>query len=473
KMVKKIISILLYFLSFIIIEFVIVNSLYNNYTNKKEQYLSKMTNELQIAYSVIINSYNKLSQTIFDESINRPEVLDIFKDSYNTDESTRSEAREKLYRLLNPSYQNFNKKSSVFLHFQLPDCTSFLRFYNPGLYGDNLSTLRYTLKVANEKKIITQGFEIGSVYHGYRFVYPMFYNDVHIGSAEIGISYEAIKKEMEKVFPSSFKFIINKEIAEKTLSVNNLKEFAICNLSDDYLEEKNPVDSNNNLTEIEKINALERNIKKDVSPKLSTNDSFSEGAKFSDENYILSIIPVFNFEGVKIAYIISYTIDNTLYEYYYDFCEKLILFSFLLLAIILFIRYASHTIRIMKQNRDFLQSVTDNMTEGLIVLNKNLKIISINQIAEKMLDLNNHEIKGRSLTNIIDCKDEDGNILSPENWPIFANINYGFTYKSKDEFFVINKSQREIPLELSAAPHYQKTDLVGFIIVCRINNSNN
>jgi PAS domain-containing protein len=470
KIIKKIIF---YILAFLIIEFAIIYNLYKGYNNKKEQYLSKKTNELQVAYSVIINSYSKLSQTIFDEVINKNEVLDLYKDSYNADESKRNDVRQRLFSLLNPSYQNLNSKSSVFLHFQLSDCTSFLRFYQPNVFGDNLGFLRSTIKIANEKRIVTQGFEIGSFYHGYRFIYPLFFNDFHIGSVEIGISNKAIKNEMEKVFCSHFNFIINKDVAQKNISADILSKFVKSNFDDDFLSEeiKDKASLNANPAEIENKFDPGNKLKMDISGKIKKNIAFSLDYRIQNDDYIISLIPIFNYEGLKIAYLISYSKDGTIKEYRSDLYEKILLFSILLLAILIFIKVVYHTFGVTKKNRDFLQSVTDNISEGLIVLNKNLKVISINHTAEKILDLNIHEAKGRNFENIVECKDEHGHILSPSDWPIFSNINYGFAYKSRDEFFVINKRQAEIPLELSVAPHYQKTELIGYLIVCKVKMS--
>ena len=66
----------------------------------------------------------------------------------------------------------------------LPDCASFLRFHRPEKFGDDLSPARYSIKLANEEKITAQGFEIGSSYHGYRYIFPLFYENLHIGPSD-------------------------------------------------------------------------------------------------------------------------------------------------------------------------------------------------------------------------------------------------------------------------------------------------
>ena len=457
-----------YILMFIIVELVTVFILHKNYTDNKEQYFSKKINELQIAYSAILNGYSKISQTIYNEIINKPGIIEIFKDAYTADETHKAEIRKKLYQKLNPTYQSLKKTDFVHLHFQLPDCSSFLRFHKPDKFGDNLADSRYSVKIANTKKIPVQGFEIGSVYHGYRYIYPLFNNDIHIGSIEIGISFNAIRQEMEKIFPIKFYFILMKKYIKKNLLEYEDTNFIECKYSDEYLIEK-ITQQNNNINQIDNTNIdlrdkIHCNIQSKINEKLTSNKAFVVFTNIYDKNYIISLIPIKNYKGLVIAYIISYAKDTTLREYRNIFYKEVIVISLLLLIIILFIYYINYSKKIIKKNRDHLQSIADNMSEGLIDLDLSFKVISINPSAEKILGLYNHEIKGRSLENIIEFKNELGKIISIAQWQIFDHINYGLAYKAKHGFF-IRKNRKEVPLELSATPRYQETKLEGFLIV--------
>ncbi len=85
------------------------------------------------------------------------------------------------------------------LHFHLgPGSTSFLRVHKPGKFGDNMDEVRFTIVDANQKQILTKGFETGRVYSGIRGVVPFYYNEpytnnkIHIGALEAGTSFESI-----------------------------------------------------------------------------------------------------------------------------------------------------------------------------------------------------------------------------------------------------------------------------------------
>lgn len=470
-MVIRLKKIKYYILVFLIIEFGAITLLYNGSVKKEDNYCFKKVNELQIAYSAIVNSYSMISQTIFNEVINKPEIIDIFKDAYTGDETQQAEKRGEIYQILLPTYQNLKKTHFVQLHFQFPDCSSFLRFHKPGKFGDDLSVSRYSVKIVNTEKIKVHGFEIGRVYPGYRYIYPLYYKEQHIGSIEIGVSFNAIKKEMEKIFPEQFCFIMKKDIVENNLFQDELAKFIKSSISDDYLIEKISPQYDNS-DKIGNIEICERNninltIKEKITERLQNNDPFAIFSKIEEENFIITLIPIYNLEGVKIAYIISYATDYTLKVYQKHLYGDILWISLLILAIISFLYYINYSKRIIKQSRDHLQSVADNMTEGLIVLDTNNKVISINPAAEKILGLYLHEIKGRNLGNIIDYKNKQGITILSDKWPIFDNINFGLTYKAEDGFF-ITKNQEEIPLELSAAPRYKDADLIGFLIVFKV-----
>lgn len=459
-----------YILIFLIIEIGTIAFLNNSYIEKEKNYYLKKTNDLQITYSVIVNSYSLLTQIIFDEIINKPEVIDIFSKAYLSDSTEQAEIRETLYQLLLPVYQNLKQKNLVTLHFQLLDCTSFLRFHRPEKFGDDLSASRYSIKLANTEKINVQGFEIGSSYHGYRYIFPLFHENLHIGSLEIGISFNAFKEQMEKIFPEQFSFIIKKNIVEKNLFKDELNDYITSNLSDQYLIEKISLQSGNSdrngNIEINKMGEINLAIRDEITQSLQNDNPFAVSVEVANENFIVTLIPIHNPENVLIAYIISYARDNTIKGYRKNFYNTLSAISIISLVVISFIYYVNYSNKIIKQSRDFLQSVTDNMIAGLLVIDANHKVISANPAAEKMLGLYMHEIKGRNCGNILYYKDNKGNNLPLDKWPIFDNLNFGLTYKGEEGFF-IGDEYKEIPIELTATPHYKDINIVGYIIVFR------
>ncbi len=55
----------------------------------------------------------------------------------------------------------------------MPNNEPFLRFHRPHKYGDDLTDVRYSVKMANQTKQIYTGFEEGRSYNGFRNIFPI------------------------------------------------------------------------------------------------------------------------------------------------------------------------------------------------------------------------------------------------------------------------------------------------------------
>ncbi len=72
--------------------------------------------------------------------------------------------------------------------FHLPPAISLFRAHKPEKFGDDLSSIRQGVLDCNKNKKSIQGLEKGRYGFGLRAISPVFYNDVHVGSVEFGIS---------------------------------------------------------------------------------------------------------------------------------------------------------------------------------------------------------------------------------------------------------------------------------------------
>jgi hypothetical protein len=141
-----------YILAFTLIEIFIVCLLWQNHLKQQNLLESNYINQLQTTYQVVFNTYRLVSQTLYDEIINQPAIINLFKKAYLADETERTIIRNQLYNKLRPTYQRLQTKNLRQLHFHLPDGTSFLRFHKPQKFGDKLFNVRYSVKLANTEK---------------------------------------------------------------------------------------------------------------------------------------------------------------------------------------------------------------------------------------------------------------------------------------------------------------------------------
>ena len=95
--------------------------------------------------------------------------------------------RERLAALTLPSYQVIDAQFDIPQYqFHLSPATSFLRLHSLDQYGDDLSSFRQTVLIANQEKRAVSGIEIGRGGLGIRGVVPVTYQGRHIGTVEFG-----------------------------------------------------------------------------------------------------------------------------------------------------------------------------------------------------------------------------------------------------------------------------------------------
>ena len=117
--------------------------------------------------------------------------------------------RGQLFAKLNDTYQRLADKNFRQLHFQLPNGESLMRFHLPSKFGDNLFDTRPSIKFVNTAKVKVEGFEEGPGGLGFRYVFPLNFQGTHIGSVDLGVSFQALRSSMEELYaPETFSFLI-------------------------------------------------------------------------------------------------------------------------------------------------------------------------------------------------------------------------------------------------------------------------
>ncbi|NJN94345.1 MAG: HAMP domain-containing protein [Anaerolineales bacterium] len=99
--------------------------------------------------------------------------------------------RDALIELLYSSYLALDESTGIpQAQFHLPPATSFLRLHQLDKFGDDLSSFRNTVLVANKEKKPISGLEKGKGGYGIRGVVPVTYKGEHIGSFEMGLAFD-------------------------------------------------------------------------------------------------------------------------------------------------------------------------------------------------------------------------------------------------------------------------------------------
>ena len=273
-----------------------------------KEYEQKQENALYIAYNTIVSSYFLVSQSIFSEKVDNPLILGIMKDANSSDPETQKSARKRLHEELEQTYRNLQKLNIRQFHFHLPNNESFLRFHKPDKFGDDLSSVRYSVKKANADRVCVKGFEEGRIFNGFRYVFPLLDDGEHLGSVEISISFNAIRDQMQRLFSKEYLFVLSKSVVRQTVFPEEQSFYSETCLSADFLQEKQATVSPTVLE-------INRAISRKVSRELSAFKPFTAYEKYKGQYYLATFLPVTNLKDAHVGYIISYEADDALSNY--------------------------------------------------------------------------------------------------------------------------------------------------------------
>lgn len=117
------------------------------------------------------------------------------------------------------------------------------------------------------------------------------------------------------------------------------------------------------------------------------------------------------------------------------------------------------------QNEKFLQTITTNMGEGLIVLNKAGELTYMNIEAERILKWSQKELLGKNVHDYIHRKG-NGSLCPKEECPNMKSIKYGRHYRIREDYFV-QKQGTLFPVSYVVTPIFENEEVTGAIMVFR------
>ena len=260
--------------------------------------IEKYNKHAEADYKQLYTSLNIHADTIFNEMINQEDVLTLFKEASNPDKLLQDKARKALYQLLLKHYQRLSHDTNLKqLHFHTKDNRSFLRMHKPDSYGDDLTLIRKSVNYVNQYKEPTQGFEVGRVHSGFRFVYPLFYENVYLGSVEASFAACSLHDNL-KTNQYDVCVIVKKDEVFAKSQKDELDTYMSIRLSDIYLREQDIVSS-------QYMNdATIDSIKDEFAQKQASNKSFSI---YTHENggVLVSFVPIQNVNSNDyVAYVV-------------------------------------------------------------------------------------------------------------------------------------------------------------------------
>jgi|JFJP01.1.fsa_nt_gi signal transduction histidine kinase len=360
---------ILYGIVFLMIQAVLIVPLWQ-YIEEKRHVLERHKIEtLRNAYNISVESYNKTAELFYGEVINRPEILRWVAQAQTSDANY---ARQQLYDVLKDTHNTLQQFDLQQLHFHLSDGTSFLRFHRPDKFGDKMFDVRYSIQLVNTLKKPVHGFEEGKIFNCFRYVFPLFYENQHIGSFDVSVAFSAIEKSMKQVISSEFMLMLKKQVITSSVFSTEQNNYRPVILSDDYVEEisaLNEQSSQDTLFSLDLLTKLNTQLRPKVFDRLNSEQNFIVTTRFNDKDYLATFIPIENIRRQVVGYLVSYSQSNELTELQEIFYERYAELS--LMNIVMFI-----FIILLLRNRDRIASQNTHLNQLMLEKNELMGIVA-------------------------------------------------------------------------------------------------
>ena len=331
-------------------------------------YKEEKVDELNSQYQLVIASRIKMAQALYATLIDRQEVIQTFAQAKGAAPKLQDTVRQNLYNLLKDDYYLLRDSIGLRqLHFHKPNNDSFLRFHRPERYGDNLTDIRESVRLANKNKEFVQGFEEGRIFNGFRYVFPIFDSGEHIGSVEMSISFTVLKELLDSIFNAHYDFIIRGDIVDEKVFTQEQGNYEKTPFYPNYVKETQSVASiNANYQKIQKqvkeniLNALH----KQITTNLPKQNSFvlHHYCEKNVSHCIVTFLSIENLKGEHVAYLISIENDDAIYRFIDQFRQQVIT----LFAIFLILPLLTYLFFLIRQRDDSEKKASTDFLTGAL-----------------------------------------------------------------------------------------------------------
>lgn len=387
---------------FLAIEIFIVLYFLNDYRKRDNLYKEQALLSFEAGYRGATSSYDQAVQMIFDDVVNKPEVLRLIALALD-DDKKRDDCRNELYRLILASYEKQKAIGILQVHFHLNDGTSLLRMHAPEKYGDNLFRRMAVYQVNKEKRPV-KGYEVGYFADGYRFMYPLFYNSRHVGSIEFGLTAEGIIKHLNHIYPAHYAFIINRPIVDNmTYADWKKRNYRESGLSDDFMIRQEAVED-------AIVASINQKLRDKVRDRLAGMERFVEKESGDGRDYLIKFLPVRDVKGDAVAYFVQYMSDKLLAHHLRLTIIDITLFTLLLAAIFYSIDNIQSRRKSLEQKNAELENISNELQQYkllsqhardiILFIGIDGRIIEANEAAQKAYGYSRDDLCSLNIANL-------------------------------------------------------------------------
>ncbi|MDT8441576.1 MAG: ATP-binding protein [Desulfuromonadales bacterium] len=428
-------------------------ALHSRWQEKQRLRLAEHTSVVATTYRASIAMFHLTTETFIRQVVQRPDVLETFARGLRGTEAQRSQARGELYRRLAAAYADLDQHGVHQLHFHSSESHSFLRFHAPDKFGDALSEIRPSVGMVNRDRQAIFGFEIGRFGLGFRYLYPLLYQEQHLGSVETGVTFRAISEAMARIDPGrEYLLTLRRDLVERKVFSDQRKLYIDSPVHADFLIEdpslKIPGAPRPAIPVLRQLNEqLRRHA--EVQSGMLAGASFSLALSHANDDWAVSFVPAENISGENVAYLVAYSHFPVVAELRREYYASFVLLSLVLagLAGLSWRLLGAH--RTLRRDARQLQAITETIADGLYVMEHGGQISLVNPAFENILGYRADEIVGRVGHDLFHVHD-GGRELPQADCPIIQATQKGASYHGEELFR--HKNGQLLTVELDCQP---------------------
>lgn len=411
-------------ISYLILVVTIYNVMIFEKQKRINEFVDTKIKQYTLAYKSIYHQYEKRASIIFESKIDQNKVLELFA----------KRDREGLINYLQKDYNIFSNYNLKQLHFHLPNNDSFIRFHRLHKYGDNLTKIRETVAYVNKNKEYIDGFEEGRIFNGYRFVYPLFYENKHIGSVEISFSAYAMIGELMEHFEAASNFLISKKVIDKKVFQSEQNNY-VESMFPGYYYEKSIMEKLVIENKYSKI-FLSHSLMEEAIVKLKEKKPFALLNSMKDNLEI--IIPVLNPISKEVVALVLVESDS---KYIINKNNNFLVFflsAVILLAIIFFIIYRLFSLNNeLNTNNEKLHSVLNEANSGIAIIDAKGNFLDVNTMFTTLMHYTKEEFIRLNSIDISTKESKKNSVAILQQAQKYGTISKArISYLAKDETIV-------------------------------------
>lgn len=430
---------------------------------QRELYLQKHVRSQEAIWNAVVNT-NKIGMSAyFDAYILRPDVIKEMMVANYGSSKQKDKARKELYRKLLPLYYELQSRNVKQFHFQDRENTSFLRFHQPHNYGDSLNATRPIIVAANRLKKPMVGFETGRVVSGFRNVFPIIWEDQHLGSVELSQPFGALSDELEgfDAQKESVMLIKAAEVMPKLLDENK-KLFSLSILSSNWMVENDPSTEGSS----GKIDGFFKKASRDDGflRLLESSKPFGYEIKKDGKIYAVAATPIHEISGKHTATLLTFVRSSELEAIADSFEIRAFYFSVLIALMSVVLIWLSKNKKALENEKRRLFAISQTMGEGMYVIDVGGRVRFINDAALSMLGYERGEVIGKVAHYLFHVHKTDRPLTLGE-CSIYSAVHTGIKYAGIDIF--AKKSGENFQVDLISSQLRDGDNVVGSVTVFR------